>query len=1160
MASAMRAAGALFGIVIIMCAGHLLLERFGGASGAFDAQALDPGTHLEERPGELDYCHNNATEIWSTHWEDFPESTITTPLECVDIDGDGVDEVVFGTYDGRILVLDPVMHGVLLDMSVTEENIDSIDVGNVDEDPGMELICIAHKAQGTLDTTTLVCVDCTSRAVQWSSPGQVVPEQVSLFDDDEDGVLDIFVTGYFLARYEHWYWRYDGSGREVMNGSLTLPSAVPAALSTHIIGDLDGDGDYEAFFIDKYSYWSIDRPVKGRNLWMIDLGTGAIELARSYPELIFYSDPMLLQHSGRAEVLAGLGCSSSDGMDLWVLDLATGNHTLHDLSNGSLGEDQWTQLSMAPGPDGPVVLMNSANDARLAWSTATGLVLWGTAADSKTATLSHTVVCDIDGDGSYELISPFGSVTVLDALSGVLEADLRIHGKMAVGDLDGDGLSELLLNVAEDLARHHSEGISVLDSPSYIEWEAAPTNGTVTLYADVEGVLELMVKRMTKAQTPPLMSLVLSNPGMGDFRSLELDIRNGTMAAPNDARLKVLGFERERTESALFVRLRMEPCWGFSWGGPNEVRMLFDDRRGQPHECRVAEAFTVERDLVLVGALNMRLSGAPLAAGSWVRPDVGVVVSGFDVVYEGTLDLRPARAAFRIISQVDWRRTEHFCHDADRLAVEFMVPWHNGPLLVSLGVNETLAGIVGRNSLETTLRVDSWRPIVIEPEGLDRWYGELPVEVTVYFDEPDSGMGESGVWYALTKLRTDEVTRWYEVYANEFGRTDDPAHGRGTHWARLRIYAPEGLGYLRIEASDRVGNRNLHWSAVRVDRTPPTIRAILPAGWQRTDRVELQVEIADIDGSGVDPRTVLVSSSNEDPPVFRNWRPMSVVGEGERVTASVVHDGIQGRSNHLVFKAWDMLDHETTSGPVTIWVDSLAPEVWVEHPLDGEVLDPPFTALQFRVHILENGSELDEVLPSLVDLASNQSVRTEYVLEMPTDGHCVATVRWYRTSSDRYEFSVRCTDVAGNAYATVPIRVSLNEPPLVEILSPHDGDVLIAGHEHIFKVDVQDDGGSQARLTCEWALEGRPWVTGTKRFSNASIPAGTYTVTVRVSDGVYSVSDRISVTVVEPVEPPEQDGDAPSSFAPPSAVDALTLVVLLSMLVLLLALRRRWRR
>ena len=1153
MAGAMRLAGALFGLAIMVCAGSMLAERLGVPSCALEAQALDAGTHLEERPGELDYCHYKLTEIWSGCGDYWSPESVTTPLSAEDVDLDGIDEVVFGTDDGRVVVVDPVVPRILLELTVAEHEVTGIEVGNVDEDPGVELVCVA-----TSTTRTLVCVDFASRSVQWSAMGQrALPQlQLSLFDDDDDGISDIFVTE------GSRYFRVDGHGECVYNGSLDLFNETLGLLSSHIIEDLDGDGALEALFVDKGYNWggAPEWRYVGRKLWMVDLETGGVDLARRYPELVFSSDPMLLRFHGRSEVVVGLESYYSSGEDLFALDLATRAHGLRDTSDGDLSGERWNQLSCAPGPDGPIVLMNSASNARMAWSVASGEGLWSAIGESAMSHLSRTFVCDLDGDGESELVPSFGTVALYDATSGALEKDLGIAGGVSVGDLDGDGRTEMCVYMVRDSWGMHYYNVSVIDSPSYIEWEAKPTNGTVTLYADVEGVLELMVMRMTKAQTPSLMSIVLSNPGMGDFQSIELDIRNGTMAAPNDARLEVLGFERERTESALFVRLRMEPGWGFPWGGPDEVRLLFDDRRGLPHECSVADAFVVERDLVLVGALQMRLDGAPLAVGSWVAPDVDVVVTGFDVAYEGAPDLRPARSAFRIIERVGEWRNERAFDEADRLAIQFVVPRRNGPLAVSLGVNQTLAGIVREQSLCTNLRVDGWWPIVIEPEGLDRWHEQIPIEMTVRFDEPDSGMDASCVRYAVTKLRTDNVTRWYAPYADEFGATDDPSLGRGTHWAKLRLYAPEGLGYLRIETTDRVGNRGLHWAVVRLDRTPPTIRAEPLQGWQTTDRIELRVEVTDLDGCGVDPRTVLASCSHEDPPVLRNWRSMTVEGEGERVTATVVYCGVEGRSNHFAFKAWDMMGHEAVTGPSTVRIDSLAPEARVISPADGEVLEPPFTALMFRVHIIENGSGLGDVVPSVTDTSSNKGVMTDYDLDRSVDGEYTLTVQWTRTSSARYSFSVRCTDIVGNVGVAGPVTIRLHDPPNVRICNPHDGDVLIAGHECVFKAETQDDGALQLHLPCEWALDGRTWVTEGEWFSNSTIPSGTYNVTVRASDGVYDVSHSITLTVVEPLPPPGPDSAPPARFVPPRAANAAAVVTLLSVLVTILLMRRRRQR
>ena len=1147
MACAMRAAGAILGLLLSMCASLLLIEGFGGTSIAIEADALDPGTHLEERQGELDYCYSNLTEIWKEDWTDGPLSTITTSLGCVDIDGDGVEEVTFGTYDGRIVVLDPLAREVLLDMSVAEENVESIDVGNLDEDPGMELVCIAYDG-----SISLVCVDFTSQEVQWRLTNPVVPEQVSLFDDDADGVSDILVTG------GSRYWRIDGHGDVGYNRSLDLFSGPVSTMSSHLIGDLDGDGDLEALFVDKHAHWGPPEYQRvGRHLWMIALGTGEVVLARSFPELVFESDPMLLQSGELGAVLVGLNC---DPYDLWALDLASGNSTLHDLSDGSLGEDYWSQLAMTPGEDGPVVLMSSDTNARLAWSVRNGTVLWSTAKDSRQTYMSHITVCDIDGDGEQELISPFGTVTVLDAQKGTLEADLGVVGKMAIGDLDGDGLSELCLDVWDYSPHFRSEAISVLDSPIYIEWTAGTMNGTATLYAAIEGELELMVRGMMRDKVPPRMSLHLGNQDWGDFLMVELDLLNGTLGYIHNDMLRVLSFDVEPTERALLMSLRMLPSWAFSYGGTNEVRLAFDDRRGLSHVCNVTDAFTVERDLVIVGRLDMSRGEKPLPAGSWVRPDVGVHVQGFDVVYEGTSDLRPTRAAFRIIEQVGWRRAEHFCHNAERLEIDFKLPWYEGLLSISLGVNQTLAGVIGKNCLNTTLLVDGWRPLLLEPEGLDRWHKDIPIEVTVYFDEPDSGMDETCVRYAAVKARWDEPTREYEVSPEEFGRADDSMQGRATHWAELHIYATEGAGYLLIDVWDKVGNSARYTFLVRTDRTPPSILFDTPDRWLTGERIALQIEVTDIDGSGVDPRTVLCSSSYEESPPSSAWRSMHVEGEGERVSAYMQYDGVQGSANYIWFKAWDVMDHETLVGPFNLKLDSVAPEAWVEGIEDGEVIDPPLTELRFRVHIVEDGSGLDEVEPSIVDAVTNESMVSDFFIEVLADDHYVVTVQWHRVRSDHYVLSFRCTDVAGNAFETAPVRVLLNDPPRVMVSSPEDGALLDAGREVIFRVDIEDTNSPEACITCSWDIDGRPWVMGVRWFSNSTLPSGTYTVTVKVSDGYHTVRDSISITVVEPAQPPGEGEEVPAEPWHGQAIDAIAVIVLLAALVAILAFRWLNRR
>ena len=92
----------------------------------------------------------------------------------------------------------------------------------------------------------------------------------------------------------------------------------------------------------------------------------------------------------------------------------------------------------------------------------------------------------------------------------------------------------------------------------------------------------------------------------------------------------------------------------------------------------------------------------------------------------------------------------------------------------------------------------------------------------------------------------------------------------------------------------------------------------------------------------------------------------------------------------------------------------------------------------------------------------------------------------------------------------------VNQPPTAEILSPSDGNICCAGKEITFQGKGEDP--ERKEVTYRWNFDDGTVLSGPDK---ASIPhvykkPGTYTVTLTVSDGQHTVSDRIQIRVLGP--------------------------------------------
>jgi hypothetical protein len=336
-----------------------------------------------------------------------------------------------------------------------------------------------------------------------------------------------------------------------------------------------------------------------------------------------------------------------------------------------------------------------------------------------------------------------------------------------------------------------------------------------------------------------------------------------------------------------------------------------------------------------------------------------------------------------------------------------------------------------------------------------------------------------------------------------------------------------------------------------------------PTGWCTTDSVRVTARFEDIDGSGIDPDSVQVAFSHSDPPLFADWVSARVSGWGETLNATAFLPARQGMSNHAKFRARDYVNHVIYSEHVTVWVDSIGPNLTLESPDDGDLLNPPWDDLRWSMVVREGGSGLGSVEASLVELGTGGELEGALTVKETAKGVFEVTVGWTPTSGTGCRLGMKVSDKAGNVLVSPSWTVLLNSPPQVRFLSPRDNGIVANGTAVLFDADVWDRQTRDQDLTCDWSLDGRPWVRGVSTFENASLPTGTHWVRLDVSDGFFRVGANITITVRETASVPEEvvvDEPVPEEPEGPARMsDAVIVAVCLGAIVGLFMLRQRMR-
>jgi len=368
-----------------------------------------------------------------------------------DVDGDGENEVVFGTRRGdskRIWCIDQDGHFEWLYPTINQEElpgdpISKISLIDVDSDGTYELCFtgrggILHvlNGHGQVEWT-------------WENPNQsnmIGPPQA--YDVDEDGVVE-----FFLGDNNGDVYRVDHTGEVVWR------SQVPTqTYGQPTICDLNGDGDYELVL----------SPYHG-NIHCLSAATGSL---RWVFERAYTNPPVIVadvNRDGRDEVLAsveyrpeephpgGLVCLDDSGNELWSwetpdrvrmcqvigdvdadgsIDIAvmSATHLVYCLDiGGEFPEKKWELNLTLASEDGLIPLGATSTQ----WS-------------------AYQLIADIDGDGQQEILwlAPYPIVT--DAATGNIEAyyinphvalDRRQENGGWWGDVDGDGLSEWIVEL-----------------------------------------------------------------------------------------------------------------------------------------------------------------------------------------------------------------------------------------------------------------------------------------------------------------------------------------------------------------------------------------------------------------------------------------------------------------------------------------------------------------------------------------------------------------------------------------------------------------------------------------------------------------------------------------------------------------------------------------
>jgi outer membrane protein assembly factor BamB len=346
-----------------------------------------------------------------------------------DLDGDGVLEIVFGTYfnDEKIHCLNGEDGSHLWVYPTGSCNDASPVIADVDNDQDLEVIVPGSATQ------TVYCLDGTTGTLEWSTnEGHCIDSPPAIADVDDDGDLEI-VNGTFNG---YVFCLDADSGYIAWQCSLGTQNHIEACPNIH---DFDGDGALEVVVAE----WMGDCRV-----YCLDGATGTVEWFSDAPSDWMYHGGSFadVDEDGLPEI--AIGCYDSN---VYLL-------------NGEDGSTEWTFAApaYACGPTS-IADLNCDGHLEVVYATGSGMGvishtgsgIWS--AGSSGSIFRGAAISNIDGDTIPDVIygTSGGYLVARRGSAGELlwEIDLEDHygdtfdidHAPTIADFDGDGKLDVFI-------------------------------------------------------------------------------------------------------------------------------------------------------------------------------------------------------------------------------------------------------------------------------------------------------------------------------------------------------------------------------------------------------------------------------------------------------------------------------------------------------------------------------------------------------------------------------------------------------------------------------------------------------------------------------------------------------------------------------------------
>jgi outer membrane protein assembly factor BamB len=366
-------------------------------------------------------------------WSFETQGPVKSPPTVADINDDGEFEVIFGSNDGHLYVLDR-FGSELWRYTARGPIINQPAIGDVDGDNVLEIIFGGYYRYGGDPYLYVINADDGSLLWEFESTnfnGSFRGFQASplLYDITGEGVLDILI-----GSMDYYFYAFDGPTGSILWKSDIFDHFVRASTP---LADIDNDGQEDIVVVDNHAEVRLYDAKLGTLKWSQDIGHG-VEATPVLSDVDGDNfDEIILFTIGEGNISGDAVVLNHDGSELWRSSAHTyfyTSPTILDIDGDGLQD----------------IIGGDSNDRTIvAYKGNDGTILWDTPLPGANWSQAPLVLADIDSDGEIEVIAGAApNLYCLNAFTGAVEwmfsTSAHIWGQPAIADLEKDGLAEIL--------------------------------------------------------------------------------------------------------------------------------------------------------------------------------------------------------------------------------------------------------------------------------------------------------------------------------------------------------------------------------------------------------------------------------------------------------------------------------------------------------------------------------------------------------------------------------------------------------------------------------------------------------------------------------------------------------------------------------------------